>query len=166
MTARRRPLDFLRTVLGSLCATLLAVLLLAVLWGVVSRYLLGGQARWTEESARMLLVWLTFAGAALAFGHRAHLGLDALVMRFDPAVRRFSAGLAQVLVLIFAGYLLVYGGGRLCLETFALGQMLITLPVAKGWIYLSVPFAGICIAAFAIEEMILPHPESKEEIDG
>ena len=42
------------------------ILVLDVLWGVGSRYVLGNQARWSEELARLLMVWLALLGAALA----------------------------------------------------------------------------------------------------
>ena len=40
---------------------IVAVLLLVVdvVWGVFSRYVMGEQAKWTEELARFLLVWVT-----------------------------------------------------------------------------------------------------------
>ena len=50
-----------------------AALVLDVLWGVISRYVLGSQSRWTEELAIYLLVWVSLLGATLVFRERAHL---------------------------------------------------------------------------------------------
>ena len=46
---------------------LLAVESALVLTGVVFRYVLNNPLYWAEEAARLLLIWLSFAGAALAF---------------------------------------------------------------------------------------------------
>ena len=73
---------------GGLCIAIFAVLVLDILWGVATRYLLGQQAHWTEELARVLLVWLAMLGAALAYMERSHLGIDALTRLLDPAKSR------------------------------------------------------------------------------
>ena len=65
-----------------------AVLVLDVLLGVASRYLWGAQVKWTEELATILLIWVSFLGAAAAFEARAHLGIDFLTARFTPSARR------------------------------------------------------------------------------
>ena len=57
----------------------MALLVLDVLLGVVSRYVMGSQVPWTEELAGLLLVWSSFFGIALAFNSRAHLGIDLIV---------------------------------------------------------------------------------------
>ncbi|MHC5158432.1 MAG: TRAP transporter small permease, partial [Planctomycetota bacterium] len=41
-----------------------AVLVLDVLWGVFTRYALSEQAKWSEELARFLLVWISLLGGA------------------------------------------------------------------------------------------------------
>jgi TRAP-type C4-dicarboxylate transport system permease small subunit len=140
----------------------LALLILVVLWGVASRYLLGDQARWSEESARMLLVWISVMGAAQAFGNASHLGMDILVSKFDPRIAAHVAKFNLGLAIVFGLGLLVYGGGRFCLSTFQLGQHLVTLPLAKGWVYLCLPLAGLFITAFSIEELLAPRTQQTE----
>ena len=51
-----QTLKALVRVLEWLTIVLFAALVLDVLWGVVSRYVLGTQSRWTEELAIYLLV--------------------------------------------------------------------------------------------------------------
>ena len=43
----------LKKLLGIICAVAMGILVLDVLWGVITRYLTGGQASFTEELARM-----------------------------------------------------------------------------------------------------------------
>ena len=50
-----------------LIIVMVALLTLTVLWGVFTRFVMGRQAQYTDELARMLLVWVSMIGAALAF---------------------------------------------------------------------------------------------------
>jgi len=61
-----------------------ALLVADVVWGVFTRYALGGQAKWTEELARFLLVWISLLGGAVAFGTKGHLGVDYFVGKLHP----------------------------------------------------------------------------------
>ena len=53
----RRLHDIMVRILSFLLETSMAVLVLDVLLGVVSRYVVGRQVSWTEELACLLLVW-------------------------------------------------------------------------------------------------------------
>ena len=95
-------LSLLVRLLEWLTIAIFAALVLDVLWGVVSRYVLGSQSRWTEEVAIYLLVWVSLLGATLAFRDRAHLGVDYFVGKLDPAARRLAAVIAEVALIVFA----------------------------------------------------------------
>jgi tripartite ATP-independent transporter DctM subunit len=58
-----------------------------VLAGVFFRYALNSPLYWAEEAARLLLIWLSFVGAALAFQRKQHLAMD-VVMRLLPESMR------------------------------------------------------------------------------
>ena len=78
-------------ILSFLLETSMAVLVLDVLLGVVSRYVVGKQVSWTEELACLLLVWSSFFGIALAFNSRSHLGID-LIVNMMTDTPRTTAG--------------------------------------------------------------------------
>ncbi|MGB0372415.1 MAG: TRAP transporter small permease [Opitutales bacterium] len=131
------------------------LLVVDVVWGVVTRYLLGSQAAWSEELARFLMVWLALLGAALACREQSHLGLDALVRTWPEDVRKYGNILVHSLVLVFAVSIMGYGGGQLVVERFASGQTLPALGIARGWFYLALPVSGWLIALFSFELLIL-----------
>ena len=141
-----RPLEWL-------IVAVFAILVLNVLWGVVSRYLLGDQARWSEELARLLMVWLAFLGAVLALVQREHLGLDILVQKFHPDARRMALFCVQTIVLFFALIVLAFGGIELTLQSWQSGQTLPALGISKAWFYLSIPISGILMALATLESM-------------
>jgi len=141
---------FLDATIGPLCAGVFVVLLLDVLWGVFTRYLLGDQARWTEELARFLMVWLAFLGAALAYLRRQHLGVEILVDRMHPSARRVALLVEHGIVFLFAVAVLVIGGGELFRERFVSGQTMPALGILKAWQYLCLPVSGALISLVAV----------------
>jgi len=146
----RGMLRLLDAILGPLCALVFVVLLFDVLWGVFTRYVLGDQARWTEELARFLMVWLAFLGAALAYTRKSHLGVDILVARMEPAARRTAALVEHGTVFLFAVLVLGFGGIELCRDRFASGQTMPALGILKAWQYLCVPISGGLLGLIAI----------------
>ncbi len=131
-----------------------AVLVLDVLWGVVSRYLLGAQSSWTEELARMVLIWVVMLGAAVAMGSREHLGLDFIVARMDGPSRKIMRIAVDLIVLAFTVSVLLIGGGALVAQTLRLGQMMMAVAIPKGYVYLAVPVSGVFFLAFSIQSIL------------
>ncbi len=147
--------------------TLFAGLVITVLWGVLSRYIPGIRpSSWTEELAIYLLVWVTLFGAALAFRRHGHLGVDYFVGKLDPAARRVAFYVAELAVLAFAGFALVYGGSRLVAETLGSNQLTAVLQWRIGYLYSAVPLSGIFVCAFVLEHLFSPTaPEAAPETD-
>lgn len=158
MTAREDRLDSVRRLvirgLEAVVALIFAVLVLDVLWGVFSRYLLGDQARWSEELARLLLGWLAMMGAALAYLTYKHLGIDVLLRQLHPDATRVAQVFAHLVVLFFSAVVLCYGGYQLVTQRWDFGQMLPALAVSKAWFYLAIPISGLIICLGSIAAII------------
>ena len=131
-----------------------AVLTLAVLWGVFSRYVLGAQSVWTEELAINLLIWVSLLGAALTYEEKGHLGVDYFVGKLHPDAQKAGAVFVELVVLFFAGFGLLYGGWLLVSETLAAGQVTPALGWQKGYLYTAAPIAGLFFIIFSIEHLI------------
>lgn len=143
---------FLRS-LEILLTLMVAVLTLTVLWGVFTRFVLGHQAEYTDELARVLLIWVSMVGGALAFGEKAHLGVDYFVNKIDPEARKTLAIFVQVIILLLAVIVFVIGGWTMAMGQ--MGQQMPTMPwMTRGMVYLSIPLGGIFIMLFAVENMV------------
>ncbi len=141
----------LSKLLGIFCAGLLSLLVLDVLWGVFTRYIFGSQADFTEECARMLLIWLTFFGGAYALSKNEHIGLDFLAMKLSPQPRRIAHCVAAALTLIFAVAVMFAGGIMFVITAKHSDTSLVCLPSVKlWWIYMCLPASGILSAIFAL----------------
>jgi TRAP-type C4-dicarboxylate transport system permease small subunit len=153
-----------------------AVITLDVLWGVISRslgnlvahvnatgnyawlrpiipWLPEGQAMYSEELARMLLIWITMLGGALAFAKKAHLGVDFFVGKMRPDARKTLAILVQCITVAFAVVVMIIGGFAYAQSQWT--QQLPTMPwLTKGVVYAVIPVAGFFILLFALEQLI------------
>jgi len=148
-------------------------LVFSVSWGVLTRsvaeiagwaseswgwepwaWLPTGQANWTEEIARFLLIWVTLLGGAAAFGTKAHLGVDYFAEKLHPDARRGMAVFANVVVLFFALAIFVFGGIRVVSDALLLEQMTPALGWKMGHVYLVLPFAGFFMVLFTIENIL------------
>jgi TRAP-type C4-dicarboxylate transport system permease small subunit len=130
------------------------LLVLDVVWGVFSRYVMGEPSKWTEELARFLLVWVTLLGGAVAFGTKGHLGVDFFVLKFHPDARKIMSVFVHLVVLFFAGAIFVYGGARVVADALAMEQMTPALGWKMGHVYLALPVAGLFMVLYTIENLI------------
>jgi len=142
---------FLARLLQGVLIAVFVILVFVVLWGVGSRYIIGDQASWTEELARLLMVWLALLGAALVCREEKHLGLDAIYRLWVPEVQRLARLLIFAVIFLFAGGIMAMGGAQLVVERFASGQQLPALGISKGWFYMALPVSGVLTAAFMLE---------------
>ena len=154
MLAKLRKLNNgLVVILQCLLVVVFLILVVDVIWGVASRYLLGSQASWSEELARLLMVWLALLGAALACRESRHLGLDVIVRNWPKEVQRINRLLVSATVFVFAAVVMLGGGWQLVSQRFASGQMLPALEIAKAWFYLALPVSGLLVSMFSIESI-------------
>ena len=130
-----------------------AALVLDVLWGVFTRYVIGHQASWTEEAVIYLLIWVSLLGAALTYEEHGHLGVDYIVGKLDPAAQRLAAICVELIVLLFAVGILIGGGWTLVFETLAKGQLSPTLAAKVGYLYAAAPVSGLFFTLFALEHL-------------
>ncbi|RKY12155.1 MAG: TRAP transporter small permease [Planctomycetota bacterium] len=165
----------------TLCRLLEAVLILAVLvlvldvlWGVLTRwsgtfvvwlsergveawnFLPRGQNKLSEEIARFLLIWISLLGGAVAFGEKAHLGVDYFVGKFDLAAQKLIAIIGQVIILIFAVLIFIIGGSNIVINNMqqlapALGPQ---FGLQMGHVYLALPIAGAFMIIFTVERIL------------
>lgn len=144
----------LSSVLGVICVIVFSVLVIDVLWGVFTRQVLDNQPAWTEELARLLLVWLSILGGVLAYADDAHLGVDVLVSHLAADTHKLARLVSHICVFLFSMCALVIGGGMLFQDRLASGQMMATLGIGKAWLYFILPFGGVLICFLAIEKIL------------
>ncbi|MBW5800436.1 TRAP transporter small permease [Halomonas elongata] len=153
-------------VLAILLLVIFALLVAVVTVQVLSRYLTDSPTIITDEIARFLLIWLGLLGAAYASGAMRHLAIDFLPERLPDIARRWLKVALQAIILLFAGYVMMFGGGELVRQTLANGQTTPMLGIAMGWVYIALPLSGAFIAFFSLLEIVAlaraPHPSGDD----
>lgn len=141
-------------ILEMLLITIFSIMLIAVIWQVISRYLLGAPSTLTDEIASFSLIWLGLFGAAYATGKELHLAIDLIPTRVIKRSPNFFLGIVTFSTGIFAFLVMVIGGLRLCWLTYTLDQHSAALEIPLALIYLVVPVSGLLIVYYSIDIFI------------
>ena len=143
MSAVRACRRVLERLLEGVCILLMVGLAVVVVMAVVFRKA-GASLVWYDEVAAIMLVWLTYYGAALAALRRAHLGFPALIEARPPALRLPALIVAEALVIGF--FLLLAWYGWQVIQILA-GDRLTSLPwVPVAFTQSVIPIGGVLIA--------------------
>jgi len=148
-------------VLERILITIMALMVINVLWQVGSRYLLRSPSSFTDELARYLLIWLSILGASYVTGKRMHLAID-LLARSSSVKRRIQLNfIIYSIVALFALLAMVIGGSRLVYVVATLGQTSPALEIPISVVYLVLPVGGLLIIYYSILNIL--HPEEQED---
>lgn len=138
---------------GRLLEVVLIVLMVAltafVIVAVIYRKVLDSSLSWYDEVASIMLIWITYYGAALAALRRKHIGFDGFLLSLPSRVRIPAFFLSEALVMGFF-LLLAYGGWRV--YQVVQGDTLVSLT----WVPQQLPHSVIPIGAllFVVAELL------------
>lgn len=146
MLKLRSNIDF---IIKWLLIILMALMVLNVLWQVFTRFILRDPSSFTDELSRYLLIWVGLLGAAYISGKKMHLALTFLVDKFPSKARKFVDIIIEILIFLFALFVMVIGGFNLVFLTLYLHQISASLQIELGYIYIIVPISGILIMFYS-----------------
>lgn len=143
MSVVRTLRRLLERVLEVVCMLLMVGLAVVVMLAVAYRY--GGASLvWYDEVAAIMLVWLTYYGAALAALKRAHLGFPGIVSNLPPPLRLVALILSEAVVIGFFLVIAWYGWEVIVILA---SDRLTSLPWVPVWFTQSViPIGSVLIA--------------------
>lgn len=153
-------IKLLDKVLKGLVASCMALMVAVVTWQVVSRYAMGDPSPWTEEVARMLLIWVGLLGGVYAYREKAHLGLDLLYQKVGDIGKRRLEIIADSCCGLFALAVLVVGGGSLVQLTWELNQTTAVLGIPMAWVYSVLPLSGLLIVFYSLASILYNKAEA------
>ncbi len=149
--------DVLEKVLRVLVMTLAGALVAVISYQVFGRYVLLRAPRWSEELARILMIWMTFLGAALLIRYKRSIQLEFFVHKVftSPRAKAFIWTLNAVVMLSFALFM-IYWGWQLIQFGIHTTTDSIRLPLYT--VTISIPVGGLCMAVFLLEQIITEGP--------
>lgn len=140
LTKIRKGMNFL---LSRIAAVLLSIMTLLVLYQVFTRYVLNNPAAFTEELVRYSLIWTGFIGAAYAFSTREHMALTLVINKLDDKKKRALQTVIDLLILLFALFVMTIGGVKLALSAQKVYSALLGIP--RSLVYAMAPISGVFI---------------------
>lgn len=145
----RMTLDKLLEVI---CSAIFVVMIATVLYQIFTRTVLNNPNTMTEEFVRFGLVWLSMLALAYVVGKRSHMSVTLLSDNLNGANKRKLEIIVQVLFLIFAALIMVYGGWKAMSVT--MGQISPSLSLSMGYVYLAVPVAGAFMFIYSLLNLL------------
>ncbi|MBE9061053.1 TRAP transporter small permease [cf. Phormidesmis sp. LEGE 11477] len=146
---------FIFTLVDWIVVALALAISIAVVATVFARYVLNNSFSWGEELPGLLLMCLTFFGAAWLARYNGHLAFDGLLSLLPRRLRQIVQTINLLLVQFFLVALTYYGW----VITITTGQTsLITLDLPQALFRAVIPVCGlIMILAFSRELVMVWH---------
>jgi TRAP-type C4-dicarboxylate transport system permease small subunit len=138
----------------NLGAVLLAVAFVLVFYQVLTRFVLGDAAAWSEILARAVIIWTVFlvSGAAIRLGKM--IPIDAVRNMFPPGVQIWIIRLVTIATLLVLG-VLIWFGTKMTMHVAS--QQVAMLNISVSWFYAALPIGS----AFAIPGVLLAAADSE-----
>jgi TRAP-type C4-dicarboxylate transport system permease small subunit len=129
----------------------LMLLIAAVLYQVIGRYVLNDTPTWAESGAVLLALYVTMLGMAVGVRDAGHIGLESLLVLAPEALRLKMELLIHALVLSF-GVVMAYNCAVLAQSVWS--YKIPTLGLSEAFKYAPPAMAGVLIALFSLEHII------------
>jgi len=157
----RRAMDALYLLCVVVAGSALVLISAVVPWGVFTRYVLNSAASWTEATAVLLTIVLTFIGAAACYRVGAHMSVAVLVRMLPRMPQRLVVLVSEAFVATLAVFMVIWGS-RLVEATWE--NTIDAFPfLSVGVTYLPIPISGVITLLFVIERVIIGQPSQAAE---
>lgn len=130
------------------CVFLFMMMTVVGTYQIVTRYFFNSPSTISEELITYSFTWLSILAAAYVFGSRGHLCMAFVYGKFTGARRVYLDIFSEVLVVLTAVLLLIYGGYIMAIENT--NQVTASLGVNMGLVYAVLPLSGIIITIYGV----------------
>src|SRR5690349_10921501 len=138
--AYRKAMDLLYLFCVVVAGSAFVLISAVVPWGVFTRYVLNSASSWTETTAVLLTIVLTFIGAAACYRASAHMSVTIFV-RMLPRAPQWMVVLASEAAVAVLGFFMLVWGTRLVDTTWQ--NTIDAFPfLSVGVTYLPIPIGG------------------------
>lgn len=138
--------------LSSVCAVIFAAMICIGTYQIITRFIFNSPSTVSEELLTYSFAWMALLSSALVFGKRDHMRMGFFADKFSGTNRKVLEVISEVLVMAFAGIVMVYGGSTIMNLTMT--QKTASLGIPMGVIYTVVPLSGIIIVFYTILNIV------------
>ena len=129
----------------------LVLLIAAVLYQVIGRYVFNDTPTWAESGAVLLVLYVTMLGMAVGVRDAGHIGLESMLVLAPEWLRLKMELLIHALVLLFG---LVMAWQCSVLAESVAGYKIPTLGISEAFKYAPPALAGALVALFSLEHIV------------
>jgi TRAP-type C4-dicarboxylate transport system permease small subunit len=151
MAAFKRLINLMDKIITYVALVAFGVMAILIILQVIFRYIIGSSLSFSEELARFLFVWSTMLGSAMCLKRRAHIGFDLLMTYMPNTVKKYGNLISGLIALAFYLTLVIYGFQVVGLT---MGQVSPAMGLKMGFIYLSIPVAGMIMLLDGVYNII------------
>ena len=154
----RKPLDLalpLRIVVGVMFLTIVVLTLVQVF----ARYVFNSPLLWSEELARLLLVWVVFLGGAVVCWDGRHLNVDTFFSRTPPKLRYFLR-VTNALIALFFLVVLAWSSWPLIELEWIINMG--SIPISMSFVRIPALVGGVLMIIFILLRWFYRIPREKE----
>lgn len=144
-------LDKLEKIILVILAILFAVMVIALFYQIVMRFLFQSANSWSEELTRYSFIWMSMLGSAVATRRSRNMDVDFIVNRMPKTMKMINSIVTKGLIVAFLVVIIVYGASLVSI-TFKQLSPGLRLPMA--YMYASVPVGGFLMLVYTIEIII------------
>lgn len=91
-----------------IAGTLFCLIVVLTIIQVFCRFVLNSPLVWSEELARLSVVWMTFIGAAIVCWDGTHLNVDVLFLHMPSRLRRWTRNFNAAIAVFLLGIIVYY----------------------------------------------------------
>jgi len=124
-----------------ICISLFVIITIIGLYQIITRYVFNSPSTVSEELLTFLFTWMALLSSALVFGKRDHMRMSYVANYFKGKNAIYLSIFSEVVVLMFAALVLIYGG--LAITKLTTTQITASLGVSMALIYVVVPISGV-----------------------
>ncbi len=139
-------------ILESICIFIFAFIVVVGTYQIVTRYVFNAPSTTSEELLTYSFTWLALLSASLVFGKREHMAMTFLFDKFSGSSRVIISIINEILVLIFAAVVLIYGG--ISITRLTATQITASLGIPMSYVYVVVPLSGFITVFYSIVNII------------
>jgi len=155
-SAIRTLMDGLYLLCVWVAGTALVLISAVIPWAVYTRYELNSAASWPEPTAVLLMIVLTFFGAAACYRVGLHMRMSFFASLLPPLGQRLCALLVELLMALIALFMIRWGA-TLVATTWQ--NSVADFPsLSVGVTYLPIPLGGAILLLFVIERLTIGPP--------
>jgi TRAP-type C4-dicarboxylate transport system permease small subunit len=155
-SAIRHLMDALYALCVWVAGTALVLISAVIPWAVYTRYELNSAASWPEPTAVLLMIVLTFFGAAACYRVGLHMRMSFFASLLPPVGQHLCAFLVEILMALIALFMIRWGA------TLVAATWQNSVPdfpsLSVGVTYLPIPLGGAILLLFVIERLTIGPP--------